>query len=356
MASEVRRALPIPHRRRPHGRRLVRRLLPAVVLFALAPASSAAAAPCSDFTAGTPSYTVRVCLTAPADGATLTGDTTVTATVTTVAGVSPGVQRVQFWLDGQYLLTDYTSPYTFTLPTAKFVDGARILSADALLRDTLTTAPQASITTTFATGTTTPPVNGNTFTPKIANPPAGSPLVVAAVGDGAGGEQSEVDVVKEVSGWNPALFLYLGDVYEKGSIAEFSNWFGPSGSPNIYYGRLKPVTDPTIGNHEYEGGQAPGYFDYWDNVPHSYSYDSGSWHFISLDANSAFNQTAPGTPQYQWLQQDLPGMLSTAFMAVGLKVWSQSFSCSRQYFFSSTSAARAKRAGISLSGTGRTVL
>jgi len=93
---------------------LVRRLLPAVVLFALAPASSAAAAPCSDFTAGTPSYTVRVCLTAPADGATLTGDTTVTATVTTVAGVSPGVQRVQFWLDGQYLLTDYSSPYTFT--------------------------------------------------------------------------------------------------------------------------------------------------------------------------------------------------------------------------------------------------
>src|SRR6185436_11852166 len=121
MATEVRRALPIPHRRRPHGRMPVRRLLPAVVLFALAPASSAAAAPCSDLTAGTPSYTVRVCLTAPADGATLTGDTTVTATVTTVAGVSPGVQRVQFWLDGQYLLTDYSSPYTFTLPTAKFV-------------------------------------------------------------------------------------------------------------------------------------------------------------------------------------------------------------------------------------------
>src|SRR4029078_8475185 len=125
------------------------------------------------------------------------------------------------------------------------------------LRDTLTTVPQASITTTFATGTTSPPVNTNTFTPKTASPPAGSPLVVAAVGDGAGGEQSEVDVVKEISGWNPALFLYLGDVYEKGSIAEFSTWFGPSGSPNVYYGRLKQVTDPTIGNHEYEGGVAP---------------------------------------------------------------------------------------------------
>ena len=108
-----------------------------------------------------------------------------------------------------------------------------------------------------------------------------------------------------VSNWNPSLFLYLGDVYEKGSIAEYANWFGPSGSPGVYYGRLKSITDPTIGNHEYTGGQAPGYFDYWDNVPHYYSFNAGAWHFISLDANSAFGQTAPGTPQYQWLQDDL---------------------------------------------------
>ena len=29
-----------------------------------------------------------------------------------------------FWLDGSYLLTDYSPPYTFTLPTSKFVDGS----------------------------------------------------------------------------------------------------------------------------------------------------------------------------------------------------------------------------------------
>ena len=286
-------------------RTLLRRFLPAAALLALVPAPSAAAAACSDFTNGTPSYTVRVCLTAPADGATLTGDTAVTATVTAVAGTSPGVQRVVFSLDGQYLLTDFTAPYTFTLPTSKFVDGPRVLAADALLRDGSTTAPDASISATFSTGTTTPPVNPATFVPKIASPPPNTSLVVGAVGDGAGGEPSAADAVHLISGWDPALFLYLGDVYEKGSIAEYANWFGPSGSSSVYYGRLKPITDPTIGNHEYEAGQAPGYFDYWDNIPHYYSFNSGSWHFISLDANSQFGETAPGTPQYTWLQHDL---------------------------------------------------
>ena len=152
----------------PRGRALGRSVLLALALVAVAPAT-AAAAPCSDYTAGTPSYTVRVCLTAPADGATLTGDSTVSATVTPIAGTSPGVQRVVFWLDGQYLLTDYTTPYTFTLPTSKFVDGPRVLAAEALMRDGTTTAPQASIAATFATGTLTPPVNSNTFHPKVAS-------------------------------------------------------------------------------------------------------------------------------------------------------------------------------------------
>ena len=44
----------------------------------------------------------------------------VTATTAPVAGTNPGVQRMVFWLDGQYLLTDFSPPYTFTLPTSKF--------------------------------------------------------------------------------------------------------------------------------------------------------------------------------------------------------------------------------------------
>ena len=104
---------------------------------------------------------------------------------------------------------------------------------------------------------------------------------------------------------NPNLTLYLGDVYEKGTPTEFDNWYGLNQPGNTFYGRFREITLPTVGNHEYTGGQAPGYFDYWDNTAHYYSVDRHGWHIISLDTNPAFNQTAPGSAQYTWLQNDL---------------------------------------------------
>jgi len=126
--------------------------------------------------------------------------------------------------------------------------------------------------------------------------------VLAASGDGAGGEQSEADVVGLIKSWNPNLFLYLGDVYEKGSPTEFHNWYNLPGG----YGDLRSITDPTPGNHEYNSsGTAAGYFDYWNNVPHSFSVDAGNWHLVSFDANGAYGQSGAGTPQYNWLANDL---------------------------------------------------
>ena len=101
---------------------------------------------------------------------------------------------------------------------------------------------------------------------------------------------------------NPDLFLYLGDVYEKGSATEFQNWYGSSPT---YFGPFRSKTNPVVGNHEYEGLTAPGYFNYWDNIPHYYSYNAAGWHFIALDSTSQFGQTDPGTAQFNWLQADL---------------------------------------------------
>ena len=89
---------------------------------------------------------------------------------------------------------------------------------------------------------------------------------------------------------------------KKGSVSEFYNWYGTQ-TTNL--GRLRTITNPTIGNHEYENGVAPGYFDYWNNVPNYYSYDAGGWHFISLNSNTAFVPATPQSAQYKWLQQDL---------------------------------------------------
>src|SRR4029077_364106 len=87
-------------------------------------AASGGACPASGPTTG--AYTATVCLTDPADGATVAGNTTIAASAT-FTGTSPGVRRFVFYIDGAYLLTDYTTPYTFVLPTAKIVDGTHVI-------------------------------------------------------------------------------------------------------------------------------------------------------------------------------------------------------------------------------------
>src|ERR1044071_6910973 len=228
------------------------------------------------------SYSVTVCITSPADGVTIRGTRNVSATVT-MNGTNPGVAKLIFYLGGEYLLTDFQTPFSFDLPTTKWVDGTRLLEVEVLMKDSFT-SERASISLTFNNGISQPPVNNNHFTPKSGTtPPVGQSFVLAATGDGADGAAKAGNVTDLVASWNPNLFLYLGDVYEDGTSTEFHNWYGTS---STFFGRLRSITNPVIGNHEYaSGGVAPGYFDYWDNVPNYYSYDAAGWHFIALDSN-----------------------------------------------------------------------
>ena len=163
------------------------------------PAASAAST-CQDSSpAGT--YVIRVCIDTPAGGATLSGQTTVTATPSVVSGTGPGFQRMVFSLNGQYLLTDYSTPYTFTLDTRRFVDGSYTLAAHALLRDTNST-PDTTVSLTFNNGITTPPVNTTiTATFRLACPPNVTPqldlfnLGMTRIGTSAG-----ISILKELEG------------------------------------------------------------------------------------------------------------------------------------------------------------
>ena len=267
----------------------------------IATAAPLAAPTCHSSSPSSGAYTVSLCFTTPAASATLTGNTTVTATVT-VTGTNPGVQRMIFYLNSLYQLTDYQSPYTFTLPTTKWVDGTYSLSVSALMRDAFT-SQQTIMPVTFSNGVTTTPVNTNTFHPSAGLPANGSPYVVVAVGDGASGETNAANVSNLIGSLNPNLLLYLGDVYEKGSPLEFFNWYG---AQTNNFGTYRAITNPTIGNHEYSNSStAAGYFDYWDNIPNYYSYNAGGWHFISLNSNRTRIAIDPASAQYQWLQQDL---------------------------------------------------
>ena len=248
-------------------------------------------------------YSITICLTGPANGSSLTGTVTVTTSVS-ITGKTSGVQHMIFNLDSSYLLTAYKSPYTFILPTEKWKDGSHTLYAKATMPGGFTTG-KAHIALSFSNGNASTPVNTGHFTPSTGRAPAsGQPFVVAAAGDGASGESNATNVSNLLSLLNPNLFLYLGDVYESGSKAEFYNYYGTSTSN---FGRLQAITDPTIGNHEYINGVGgAGYFDYWNNIPNYYSFNAGGWHFISLNSNSSkvggFKTTSP---EYKWLQQDL---------------------------------------------------
>jgi hypothetical protein len=117
---------------------------------------------------------------------------------------------------------------------------------------------------------------------------------------------------------NPSIaaVLPLGDnQYNCGSFGAFQASYERS------WGRLKSISHPTVGNHEYQasGGTgcdtantgAAGYFKYFgaaagDPGKGYYSYDIGSWHLMVLNSQC---ETAGGcestSPQGQWLRSDL---------------------------------------------------
>ena len=260
------------------------------------------AASCATSSPSSGAYTVELCFAAPAIGSVLSGNASISPAVKVTGTGRSSVQEMVFYLNGNYLLTSFSSPYTFTLPTKKWLDGTYTLSVDAKMHDSFTSS-QASMTVSFNNGITSLPTNNKLFQPSSGSPAVnGAPFLVAAGGDGASGEPSAAAVVKLIASLNPNLFLYLGDVYENGSPTEFYNWYG---SPSTYFGQFRAITDPTVGNHEYLTPGAAGYFDYWNNIPNYYSFNAGGWHFISLNANAPKIDVGPGSAQYQWLQQDL---------------------------------------------------
>ena len=290
------------------GTVIVACLAAAAVVTGMARAPQAAASgTCATSSPSGNAYSVTLCITAPEAGATVTGSTTVSSTVS-VSGTNPGVREVVFTLNGSALLWDFQSPYTWKLDSTRWADGTYALQVYAIMRDGFNTS-QTTESLTFSNGITAPPVNSNNFTPTSGTSPSpGQPLVVAAVGDGASGETNEGNVANLIASWNPNLFLYLGDVYENGRPMEFNNWYGNPGTPSTY-GQFYSITDPAVGNHEYVGSDLGGYEWYWNNVPHYYSFNAGGWHFVSLDDISKFIGTSTSNANYQaettWLKKDL---------------------------------------------------
>jgi hypothetical protein len=267
-----------------------------------AQAASSSGSNCATNSVEIGSYTVTSCITSPNDGNRLSGDVTVTPSFTiTNTKVKP--RSVVFYLNGQYVLTSFQKPYTFTLPTAYFPDGFYTLTMQATLTDGYITINQPSISLTFSNGVSAIPPAASTFKPAMGTKPAsGSPFVVLAVGDGTAGELNEGKVTQLITNQAPNLLLYLGDDYERGTPTEFLNYYGTG---TQLYSAFKSITDPTPGNHDYLVPNASGYFNYWGNPPSYYSFTTGGWHFVSINSNYYKVDTTAGSAQYNWVVQDL---------------------------------------------------
>jgi hypothetical protein len=125
--------------------------------------------------------------------------------------------------------------------------------------------------------------------------------VVWAVGDGGNGSDEARHVADLIGADRPRRVLYLGDVYETGTAADFRERFA------TVYGRLVRRMDPTPGNHDWPH-HAGGYDPYWRKVkgrrlPHHYAFSVAGWRIVSVNS-----QTPRDAKQLAFLRRTLAGV------------------------------------------------
>ncbi len=145
--------------------------------------------------------------------------------------------------------------------------------------------------------------------PRLTPRQAGT-TVIWAVGDGADGGSEGKQVSRMIRADRPDRFLYLGDVYERGTASEFRRNYSP------VFGRLNPITSPTPGNHEW-GNRRTGYLPYWRRVkgrtqPSYYRYGLGGWEILSLNSETSHRG---GSRQQRWLKRVLARRSGTCRIA-----------------------------------------
>jgi calcineurin-like phosphoesterase family protein len=141
--------------------------------------------------------------------------------------------------------------------------------------------------------------------PGPAAPPSAAQAeraVVWAAGDVATPGVRAERVASLVRRARPDRFLYLGDVYETGTAEEFRRWYHPR------LGLLAHITEPTIGNHEWDN-RFEGYYRYWyrrkgtPQPPWSKTEIAG-WEILNLNSQAPHQSQSP---QVRWLQSALEG-------------------------------------------------
>jgi hypothetical protein len=136
----------------------------------------------------------------------------------------------------------------------------------------------------------------------------GDPAVLWAVGDGADGSAVARQLARRIERDDPDAFLYLGDVYPGGTAADYRRNYEP------VYGRLAPITWPTVGNHEW-WSRKEGYEPYWRRYGRAepwYRFELGGWELLSLNSEAPHGS---GSAQLRWLRRTLAPSEGTCRLA-----------------------------------------
>ena len=134
-------------------------------------------------------------------------------------------------------------------------------------------------------------------------------------GQGSGLNCRQLATSDMLVGAGYAAVLPLGDIqYEDGAYSKFLASYDPS------WGRVKSITKPAPGNHEYRTSGAAGYYQYFggaagDPAKGYYSYELGGWHLVALNSNCSEVACDAGSPQEQWLRADLAAHAAACTLA-----------------------------------------
>jgi len=147
--------------------------------------------------------------------------------------------------------------------------------------------------------------------PALDPPADQSRALVWAVGDGADGRRPARRLAHRIARSRPDWFLYLGDVYEGRTLAQFRSRYGR------VYGAFARITAPTPGNHEWPWRRS-GYDRYWRRAtglrpPPYYALSLAGWQVLSLNSEAAHG---PRSGQVRWLRRQLRRRRGTCALAL----------------------------------------